>query len=57
MGGGLILAAILIPTLLWMDISNYYAWYAVFITAGYGLLGFADDYLKINKNTAVLAGK
>ena len=58
MGGGLILIAIIIPTLLWMDLENYFVWYALIITSSYGLLGFADDYLKINKkNTKGVSGK
>ena len=58
MGGGLILLAILIPTLLWMDVNNHFMWYAVIVTFGYGLLGFADDYLKVHKkNTKGVSGK
>ncbi|MDB2446998.1 phospho-N-acetylmuramoyl-pentapeptide-transferase [bacterium] len=58
MGGGLLLVAVLLPTLLWMDISNHFVWYAVIVTAGYGLLGFVDDYMKINKkNTKGVSGK
>ena len=47
MGGLLILTASLVPTLLWADLSNVYVWIAVLTTAGYGVIGFADDYLKI----------
>ncbi len=47
MGGLLILTAALIPTLLWADLSNPYIWIAVCATAGFGLVGFLDDYLKI----------
>jgi phospho-N-acetylmuramoyl-pentapeptide-transferase len=47
MGGLLILAASLIPTLLWADLTNVYVWIAVLTTAAYGAVGFADDYLKI----------
>ncbi len=47
MGGLLILTAALIPTLLWADLSNPYIWIAMFSTAGFGLVGFLDDYLKI----------
>jgi len=47
MGGILILTAALVPTLLWADLSNPYVWIAVLATAGFGLVGFLDDYLKI----------
>ena len=47
MGGLLILTAALVPTLLWADLTNVYVWIAVLTTAGYGAIGFADDYLKI----------
>jgi len=47
MGGLLILTAALVPTLLWADLTTAYVWIAVLTTAGYGGIGFADDYLKI----------
>ncbi len=47
MGGLLILAASLGPTLLWADLTNAYVWIAVLTTASYGAVGFVDDYLKI----------
>jgi phospho-N-acetylmuramoyl-pentapeptide-transferase len=47
MGGLLILTAALVPTLLWADLTNAYVWIAVATTAGFGGIGFADDYLKI----------
>jgi phospho-N-acetylmuramoyl-pentapeptide-transferase len=47
MGGVMILAAIVIPTLLWADLSNRYVWTALFITVGYGIIGFVDDYKKV----------
>lgn len=47
MGGGMILAAIILPTLLWADLSNIYVWITLFIIAGYGLIGFVDDYKKV----------
>ena len=47
MGGLLILTAALVPTVLWADLTNVYVWIAVLTTAGFGVIGFADDYLKI----------
>ncbi len=47
MGGSLILLAIMLPTLLWADLSNLYIWVTLLVTAGYGAIGFVDDYLKV----------
>ncbi|MFO7930985.1 MAG: phospho-N-acetylmuramoyl-pentapeptide-transferase [Thermodesulfobacteriota bacterium] len=46
MGGVLILPAVLISTLLWVDLGNHYAWIVIFILVSYFLIGFADDYMK-----------
>jgi phospho-N-acetylmuramoyl-pentapeptide-transferase len=51
MGGLLILFAMSISTLLWVDLRNPYIWPVLFVTWGYGLLGFADDYLKVTKRS------
>lgn len=47
MGGGIILTALLIPTLLWADLTNRYIWVVLLTTLGFGLLGFFDDYKKL----------
>ena len=47
MGGLLILTSVLVPTLLWADLTNAFTWTAVLATAAFGAIGFADDYLKI----------
>jgi phospho-N-acetylmuramoyl-pentapeptide-transferase len=47
MGGLLIVISILLPTLLWADLTNYYVWIAVASLTLFGLVGFLDDYLKI----------
>jgi phospho-N-acetylmuramoyl-pentapeptide-transferase len=47
MGGVLICIAILLPTLLWADLSNPFVWLAMFGTAAFGAVGFADDYIKV----------
>jgi len=49
MGGLLILAAALVPTLLWGDLTNTYIWVAMLSTAAFGFVGFLDDYLKIGR--------
>lgn len=52
MGGLLILAAALGPTLLWADLTNVYVWIAVVTTAAFGGIGFLDDYLKITRRSS-----
>ncbi|SFJ18667.1 phospho-N-acetylmuramoyl-pentapeptide-transferase [Celeribacter neptunius] len=50
MGGLLILTALLVSTLLWARLDNPYVWIVMFVTFGYGLIGFADDYAKVSKS-------
>jgi phospho-N-acetylmuramoyl-pentapeptide-transferase len=58
MGGMLILLPGLVATLLWADLSNRYVWIVIMVTLAYGLLGFADDYLKVTKrSTAGVSGR
>ena len=58
MGGFLILIGISIGTLLWADLSNEYVWIVLFVTVGYGLIGFLDDFTKVTKGHAGgLSGK
>jgi phospho-N-acetylmuramoyl-pentapeptide-transferase len=47
MGGSLILLAIILPTLLWADLTNLFIWVTLLVTTGYGAIGFIDDYLKV----------
>ena len=47
MGGLLITISIVVPTLLWADLSNLFVWIAVFATCAFGAIGFADDYTKV----------
>ena len=58
MGGVLITIAILVPTLLWADLSNPYIWMAMFSTLAFGAIGFADDYIKVvRKRNLGLTGR
>lgn len=58
MGGLIIIAAILIPTLLWGDLTNAYVVLAVVATLWMGVVGFTDDYIKVfRKDKAGLKGK
>ena len=47
MGGLLICISILVPTLLWSDLSNPFVWVALFSLVAFGGIGFADDYIKV----------
>lgn len=47
MGGVLILIAIGLSTLLWMDLSNRFVWVVLFVTLGFGWIGWVDDYRKV----------
>jgi len=58
MGGVLIAIAVVVPTLLWSDLSNPYVWIALFAMVSYGAIGFADDYLKVvNRRNLGLTGR
>jgi phospho-N-acetylmuramoyl-pentapeptide-transferase len=58
MGGLLILTSVSISVLLWMDLSNQYVWACLLVTAGFGLIGWLDDYDKVRKaHHAGLSGK
>ncbi len=47
MGGALILVAIVIGTLLWSDLGSRFVWVALFVTVGFGVIGWIDDYKKL----------
>ena len=47
MGGLLICVSIILPTLLWADLSNHYVWLALFGLAGFAAIGWLDDYAKV----------
>jgi len=47
MGGVLILIAIVISTLLWSDLSNRFIWAVLWVTLGFGIVGWVDDYRKV----------
>lgn len=49
MGGFLILVGLVPSVLLWADLKNPYVWIVLFVTLGFGAVGFADDYLKVSK--------
>ena len=51
MGGVLICISILVPTLLWSDLSNPFVWVVTLSTVAFGAIGFADDYIKVVHRT------
>jgi phospho-N-acetylmuramoyl-pentapeptide-transferase len=58
MGGVLILLAVTLSTLLWADLRNGFVWVVLFVTVGFGAIGFADDYLKLTRrNSKGLPGR
>src|SRR4029077_446243 len=58
MGGALILLSVLVPTILWCDPRNVFVWATAAVTAGYGVIGYLDDYLKIKlKNSKGVPGR
>jgi phospho-N-acetylmuramoyl-pentapeptide-transferase len=58
MGGLLIVISIVVPTLLWADLSNRFVWIAVFATCAFGAIGFVDDYTKVvNRRNLGLTAK
>ena len=55
MGGIGILVAILASTLLWANLRNRYVWVLVLVTAGFGLIGFMDDWKKLKTRKGISA--
>jgi phospho-N-acetylmuramoyl-pentapeptide-transferase len=53
MGGSLILTSILIPTLIWSDLTNRYMWIVLLTTLGFGVLGFLDDFKKVRDKNGI----
>ncbi|HZH35071.1 MAG TPA: phospho-N-acetylmuramoyl-pentapeptide-transferase [Pyrinomonadaceae bacterium] len=58
MGGVLILGSVILSTLLWAKLNSLYVWLAIIATLIFGLIGYADDYIKIVKKRSLgLTGK
>jgi phospho-N-acetylmuramoyl-pentapeptide-transferase len=52
MGGSLIIFAVIVPTVLWSDMGNRFVLLATVVTAGFGVIGFLDDYLKVRRKSS-----
>ena len=58
MGGLMILTSMSCAILLWMDLSSPFVWACLFVTLGFGAIGFLDDYDKVRKaSTAGVSGR
>jgi len=51
MGGLMILSGVIVSTLLWANPRSAYVWIVLFVTLGFGAIGFYDDYLKVTKQS------
>ena len=51
MGGLMILISLTVSTLIWMDFGNGFVWACLFVTLGFGAIGFMDDYDKVTKRS------
>ncbi|MDA0721337.1 MAG: phospho-N-acetylmuramoyl-pentapeptide-transferase [Proteobacteria bacterium] len=51
MGGLLIVGALTFSTLLWARLDNPFVWMVLFVTLSFAVIGFADDYAKVSKQT------
>ncbi|MBK7400725.1 MAG: phospho-N-acetylmuramoyl-pentapeptide-transferase [Myxococcales bacterium] len=52
MGGALVLLCLLVPTVLWADPKSVFVWSTAAVTAGYGVIGYLDDFLKIRHKSS-----
>lgn len=52
MGGLMILSGLVFSVLLWGNLANPYVWLVMFVTLGFGAVGFYDDYLKVTRRSA-----
>ncbi len=58
MGGSLVVFALVVPTILWAELSNFYVWAALTVTVAFAVIGFIDDYLKLrHRNSKGLSGR
>jgi len=53
MGGLLIIAATVLPTLLWGNLGNTYVWLALWTTTSFGLVGLLDDVIKLRRKRSL----
>ena len=51
MGGLMILSGLIVSTLLWANLDNYFVWVVLLVMTGFGAIGFYDDYLKVTRQS------
>ena len=51
MGGLMILSGLIVSTLLWANLANYFVWVVLLVMIGFGAIGFYDDYLKVTRQS------
>ena len=51
MGGLMILSGLIVATVLWANPRSAYVWIVLFVTIGFGAIGFYDDFLKVTKQS------
>ncbi len=52
MGGLLIISALTVATLLWARLDNPFVWMVLLVTLAFAVIGFADDYAKVSRQTS-----
>ncbi|MDP4978381.1 MAG: phospho-N-acetylmuramoyl-pentapeptide-transferase [Desulfobacterales bacterium] len=58
MGGTLIIFSIVVSTLLWTNLTNFYVWILLMVTTSYAGIGFIDDYLmQVKKRSKGLSAR
>ena len=53
MGGALVIFSMVIPTVLWAELSNPFIWAALTVTISFAAIGFVDDYLKLRYSLSI----
>ena len=53
MGGAMIIVAVALSTLMWSDLSVRQVWLVLFVSIGFGLIGWVDDYRKVVLSNSV----
>ena len=51
MGGVMILIAVVVSTLLWVELTDAYTWIVLFVTISFGVIGLLDDYRKLTRRS------
>ena len=57
MGGLLILFSFIFATVLWVPLSNPYLWPVLLVAAAFGMVGAADDWLKLKRSSDGMSGR